>query len=114
MHDPISTPPGLRVAVYAPDPGTALVSVRGELDLATAPVLDAHLAAVRDPCVVVDLSAVDFLGVAGITVLLQHRERATAFRLVARTRVVLRPLELLGLDAVFEIHANAASALSLG
>lgn len=116
--EPAAGGPALRVAVQRRRPGSAVVTVAGELDLATAPLLDEILFADLAELVVVDLTAVTFLGVAGITVLLRHRDlaclRGAAFRLVAGTRPVLRPMRLLGLDSGFEIHPDAESALSPG
>ena len=65
---------------------------------------------------VVDLTGVTFLGVAGITGLLRCRDHAarrrTALRVVAAHRAVLRPLQLLNLVPVLPIHPTRASALS--
>jgi anti-anti-sigma factor len=86
-------------------PGRVVVEVTGEVDAYTAPALDlclhsqARQHGVR--VLVVDLSRVTFLGVAGVTVLAQadRRCRARGARLVVRTggrRRVLRPLQLTG------------------
>ncbi|MGX7826622.1 STAS domain-containing protein [Actinokineospora sp. 24-640] len=109
----------LRVAFAEPDPTVLLVEVAGDLDMATAPRLDAWLSAAlvldKHTLAVLDLSRVGFLGVAGITTLLHHRSRAhehyIAFRVVAAGRPVLRPLALLSLDRVFDVHATLDEAL---
>ncbi|WP_436889400.1 STAS domain-containing protein [Nocardiopsis dassonvillei] len=89
----------------------AVVSVEGEVDLATVPGLRARLAvATRDEaceCLVVDLAGVGFLDASGVGALVAARRAMTARggRLVlARPRpVVSRVLGILGLDRVFEI-----------
>ncbi|MGW5053840.1 STAS domain-containing protein [Actinokineospora sp. NPDC004072] len=109
----------LHIAAGTPEPGTLVLTVSGELDLATAPRLDAILAATvlleRHRLVVVDLTGVGFLGVAGITALMRHHDRALehgiGFRLVASSRAVLRPLDLLELTGAFDIHPTVGSAL---
>lgn len=77
--------------------------VIGAIDLLTARALrmcvDDHLDAGQG--MVVDLSRVDFLAAAGLTVLTDTDRRAKldnrAWAIVANTRPVLRPLEVLGL-----------------
>ncbi len=76
--------------------------VIGALDLLTTPVLrrclDDH---VGSGGLVLDLSRVDFLAASGLTVLTDTDDRALrdrlAWALVANSRPVLRPLEVLGL-----------------
>jgi anti-anti-sigma factor len=98
-------PPPLRISAEADGSGPVL-RVAGELDLATAEQLRAHLRQVTGPQpVVVDLAGVDFLDVTGLNVLLDaHRAlRAQGGRLVLRRPrpMVLRMLSLLDLpDAV--------------
>ncbi len=87
-------------------PGRVVVEVVGEVDTYTAPRLEVCLrsqAAQRGVhLLVVDLSRVTFLGVAGVTALAQAQRRCQmrSARLVIRTggrRSVLRLLELTGL-----------------
>lgn len=86
-------------------PGRVVVEVVGEVDAYTAPALDVCLHSQARQrglrVLVVDLSRVTFLGVAGVTVLAQaHRRcRMRGARLVLHTagrRRVLRPLQLTG------------------
>lgn len=124
MSIPAVDPPhqlrALRVSVSTPALATVVFSVSGELDLATAPLLDDRITTAAHPSpgtlLVVDLTEVSFLGVAGIAVLLRQRARAVEhyarFRLVADSRSVLRPLYLLGLIDDFEIHATVVDALT--
>jgi anti-sigma B factor antagonist len=118
-HDPPLDQDPLRISVSSPDRDTVVVTVEGELDLATAGAFEEHvtdaLASGRDR-VVVDLTGVSFLGVAGITALLRSRDHAahrrTALRVVAAHRAVLRPLLLLDLVPGLPVHPTLASALS--
>jgi anti-sigma B factor antagonist len=98
---------------------TAVVHAMGEVDMSTAPrLLDAVLAAcataVEPKPVVVDLTAVDFFGSSGITVLVQAQERCqaqrTPLRVVAASRAVLLTLHLCGLDTVLDIRSSLANA----
>ncbi len=103
--------PLLTVAARPVPPDAIVLAVRGEVDISTTSLLqNALLAHLRDavPQVVVDLTAVDFLGAAGLAVLVNVREAAvtagSSLCLIARTRVVLRPLTITGLDGVFDIY----------
>lgn len=99
-------------------PGAVVITVRGEVDLGTSPLLqDSLLAHLRHACppLVIDLTDVGFFGAAGLTVLVTAREAAMAagIRLcvVANSRSVLRPLTITGLDRMFDIHSNRTQAL---
>ncbi|MFC9433667.1 STAS domain-containing protein [Nocardia sp. NPDC057030] len=89
----------LRIRGETPRPGLRLLSVIGELDLATAPMLDR---VVRDSecaaAVVVDMSEVAFLGFAGVDVLVRAAERADdgwrRFAVVVSTRPTQRAFDL--------------------
>ena len=95
--------------------GAVVISVRGEVDRCTSPLLqDAVLAQLRPagPSLVIDLTEVGFFGAAGLTVLVTVRQAAVAadvrLRVVARTRVVLLPLTITGLDRMFDIYPELA------
>lgn len=101
--------------------GDAVVlSVAGEVDMATAPTLEESIktALERGPAVlVVDLSRVDFLASAGMSVLIGGNQQAgdmTSFRLVATGNATLRPMELTGIAAEFSIHPTRDQALAGG
>jgi anti-anti-sigma factor len=87
------------------DNHAVIVRAVGEIDLATAPLLSAQLrlaeAVVVSPApVVLDLTGVTFIGSAGLSVLLDHRERCAELgaRLqVVGTRVVTRVVAVAGL-----------------
>jgi anti-sigma B factor antagonist len=94
--------------------------VFGAVDLLTARELrmcvDDNLDAERG--LVVDLTCVGFLAAAGLTVLADAGERASrdnrAWAVVASSRPVLRPLEVLGLDQrlpTYDTVPNAVAAV---
>jgi anti-anti-sigma factor len=108
-------------SVQAENVGDAVVlSVTGEVDMATAPTLEESIkeAIERGPAVlVVDLSRVGFLASAGMSVLIGGNQQAgetTSFRLVATGNATLRPMELTGIASEFSIHATRDQALSGG
>ena len=108
----------LTVTTRSVPPGVVVAAVCGEVDQETAPLLKnrllAHLRPTGPP-LVVDLTEVSFLGAAGLTVLIEAREAAVAEKIrlcvVARSRRVLRPLAITGLDRVFDVRADLAQAL---
>lgn len=97
-------------------PGDVL-RLHGELDLASAPRLEAALGArsLRD-CqeLVIDLSDLAFAGCAGLAVLLaeHHRRRAahSGLLLVAPTDGLRRILSVTGIDAVLNIRPADVTA----
>ncbi|MBW8481758.1 STAS domain-containing protein [Actinomadura parmotrematis] len=100
--------------------GHAVVTANGELDLYTAPRLQAALAALlRDQVdrIVVDLSGVEFCDSTGMNVLLaamkRVKERGGVFELAAPRPAVRRILQVTGLDTVFSVTA-AVPALDAG
>lgn len=92
--------------------GTQIVTVGGEVDLATAPRLRGLIsramgqAGSDPPRVVVDLLGVEFIDTAGLEVLLEKwnllRHLAGSMRLVAREGPVTRLLEVTGLEGAFD------------
>jgi anti-anti-sigma factor len=90
--------------------GSVVVAVLGEVDLRSGPVLHTRLqehVRTAGPDLVVDLTAVSFLGIAGLATLMAVWEATVTaeveFVVVARTRAVLRPLSLTGLDRKFDV-----------
>jgi anti-sigma B factor antagonist len=91
----------------------------GEIDLCTASVLRDVLADAdrrKVPNVLVDLSGVKFLALAGVRVLHEAGERRAAARrrlvVVAPTPTVQRVLSLMDLTGELEIYVSTASARS--
>lgn len=90
--------------------GAVTVTVVGEVDTFTAPVLRASLDTqleLQPSELVIDLCGVQFLGSAGLAVLVETqksaRTREVGLTLVASTRAVTRPLEVTGLIDLFTI-----------
>jgi anti-sigma B factor antagonist len=80
------------------------LTITGEIDSSSAPVVRKHLEAFLDDDVrelTVDLTAVTFLDSAGLCVLAAAHRRAVAqevrLRVLASSRAVVRPLEITGL-----------------
>jgi len=111
--------PPLRTSITAPQPGTALLHVHGEVDTLTAPPLEQALrdllAAPGAVRLVVDLSGVTFLASSGLAVLIRaaHRaaERDLRLRLVTATRAVRRPLQITGSDQLFDMYEDVPAAV---
>ena len=96
---------------------SVVVSVSGDVDIATCRQLSEALGAAlrRGPKgLICDLSAVGFLGAAGLTALLVARRRAIAchawFDLVCPQPLTRRVIALVGLDAVLSLHDHVAEA----
>jgi anti-sigma B factor antagonist len=98
--------------------GVAVVHLAGELDMQTVPAaaLELDNAIEGGPAgLVVDMTGLTFLASAGLALLATVNEKAgqaaVTLRLAAHSRVVLRPLEITGLDAGFDIHDSVQAAL---
>jgi stage II sporulation protein AA (anti-sigma F factor antagonist) len=96
-----------------------LVSARGDLDLATAPALDAALCEVeaRSPRVAVDLRALTFMDSSGINLLMRHVARAESdgfvLAVIPPRPPVMRVLDIAGVLPLLPIidgPANRAPA----
>ena len=99
--------------------GIAVVHLAGELDMQTvqAAALELDQAIESAPSgLVVDMTGLTFLASAGLAMLAAVGEKAgqaaVTLRLAADSRVVLRPLEITGLDAGFDIRDSVQSALA--
>jgi anti-sigma B factor antagonist len=109
----------LVVSVDSPDEGVVVLRVAGDVDMLTAPVLIDHVRTQLKGTLrllVVDLTGVTFLGSAGLAALAEAHHTATdasvAVRMVASSRVVLRPLQMTGLDQLLTIVADVDAALA--
>lgn len=96
---------------------TAVLDLRGEIDLATGDDLTAQLnraLAGLPGVLVVDLTAVDFLGSAGLSALIAAHDDAgrqgTAIRMVCN-RTTRRTIELTGLNEQFTLVDDRTEAL---
>jgi anti-anti-sigma factor len=86
--------------------GTARVRALGELDLATVPILESELAALRDARVehlILDLSELEFLDLSGLRCIVAFdrtaRREGFSFAIVRGQRNVQRMFEMTNTDA---------------
>jgi anti-sigma B factor antagonist len=116
---PVSSDPAefLHTEISRPRPGTAVLTVRGEIDTLTAPAFTAaakELVSGLDERLVVDMTGVTFLASSGLAVLIQtaHRaeDRGLRLRLVVATRAVRRPLEITATDRLFQLYSDLDAA----
>jgi anti-sigma B factor antagonist len=117
----VSTRPSHRfvVATEQTDGGIPLVSVSGEVDLATAPALERTLldaAEGQTGEVIVDLTWCSFFDSRGLTALLAIRERLghsnRSLGLVVSNPTVLKIFQITGFDAIFDIYPSLGAAVN--
>src|SRR5206468_6962601 len=83
--------------------GVVVLSVRGEVDLATAPILDQKITAAEaedSAEIIVDLDRVTFMDSTGLQVLLSHilaAQNGTRIRLTRCSPQVVRPFTVSGM-----------------
>jgi anti-sigma B factor antagonist len=109
--------PGPARSVRSQD-GYTIVTISGELDIASAPVLREQLLGLLRPGasrIVIDLSGVTFCDASGLAVLVGASRRADlldgVLRLAAPTPLVATILRLTGLHSRFEIFATVPEAI---
>jgi anti-anti-sigma factor len=100
-------------------PSATVVTVSGEVDLATAGELTTHLNSLDlSRAVVVDLSDVSFIDSSGLNTLVQLRQKMQSspspsnLRLAMNRSTTRRIFDVTGLSDVFEIFDSAAGALA--
>jgi anti-anti-sigma factor len=101
----------LSVVVQQLDHTISVIHVAGEVDMGTGPLLQDHLRkvlATQPVRLVIDLSQVSFMGLAGVSVLISARHAAaqqnTALQLRGtHRRAVAVPLRITGVDHLFDI-----------
>jgi anti-anti-sigma factor len=97
--------------------GVAVLTVEGEVDVTTAPVLHRAIAdaLVDEPsALVIDLSAVQFLASAGLQILVEANDEVRGradLAVVATGPATRRPIQLTGLDSMFSLHNSLDDAL---
>jgi anti-sigma B factor antagonist len=98
---------------------TAVISVAGTVDMLSSPSLAAALTACLDDnpvAMIVDLSETEFLASAGLSVLTSAAESAAesgiGFGIVADSPATSRPIKLIGLDKVLNLHPRLDTALA--
>jgi|ERR1700733_164828 anti-sigma B factor antagonist len=100
--------------------GQAVVTLRGELDLASTPALASHLtaAAACGPSVIVDLAGLEYIGYSGLGVLVRIGKWLRAgggdLTLAAPQPQVRKILVVTGLIDVFAVHPSVEAAASGG
>ncbi len=94
-----------------------IVTVSGELDLATAPQLSEAIRSVLVPGrshLVLDLDQVSFIDSTGLSVLVAAHRRAIreggSFGLVCNSDRCMRVMHMTGLARLFSFHASVAAA----
>lgn len=116
VNDPMTAHPHMTISTTR-NGSVAVLSVNGEVDMTSAPLLEQEALALLDTDIsglIVDLSGVDFLASMGIALLVELSKRAadnTGFAVVAHGSATARPLELLGLGEVLAIHPKLDDAL---
>ncbi|WP_245672714.1 STAS domain-containing protein [Aldersonia kunmingensis] len=109
-------PDGFAVAVTWHD-DVVVVGVGGTLDMVTAPELTEAIQNTlkrEHSAVIVDLTGVEFLASAGMTVLLATHEQigeSAKFAVVADGPATARPLHLIGVHKRLTIHPSLQAAL---
>ncbi|WP_219499352.1 STAS domain-containing protein [Nonomuraea ceibae] len=99
-------------------PGTSVIAVGGEIDLANSGQLACYVKRVRRPGdhVVFDLTEVSFLDCSGLRVLISSHRQATAdnagVRLAGVRGVPARLLQLVRLQALLPVHSTVEQALA--
>jgi anti-sigma B factor antagonist len=97
--------------------GVSVLAVRGDIDMLTAPILTQAVSNVLTEdaaALIIDLTEVDFLASLGMAVLVTaQQECGDAKRLVvvADGSATSRPLKLVGLDTVLNLHPSLDEAL---
>jgi anti-anti-sigma factor len=107
----------LLVRTSIPQPPPTLVTVAGDIDIASAPSLRRHLLSIPDSSTVLDLSGVQLLSAAGLTELIDLRDRLTRadarLALAAAPRLVRRVLAITGLDDTMMLADTVDDAVHL-
>ena len=96
----------------------AVVSAAGTVDMLTSPKLEERISTVvaqKPTAVVVDLTDVEFLASAGMSVLIAARQQTPegiAFAVVADGPVTGRPLKLVGVTDIVDVYPTLDKALA--
>ena len=105
--------PDLRLTVDADNPHYTILTVEGEIDVYTAPLLRQELIELADRGVarlVINLEPVEFLDSTGLGVLVaalnRFRRQDGEVEVICSQRRILRVFEITGLTKVFTIHPS--------
>ncbi|MCQ4362911.1 STAS domain-containing protein [Mycobacterium gordonae] len=105
-------------ATVADHDGVVVLSIGGEIDLVTAPAMEEAIGGVtvdNPSALIIDLSAVEFLGSVGLKILAATFEKlgdSAEFGVVARAPATRRPIHLTGLDKTFPLYPTLDDALT--
>ena len=115
-------PTPFEVATNESEGGVNVVSIRGELDMSTAPELESSLQTVtssRQGSVMIDLSDCEFIDSTGVALIVQAWQRIDKAadgegRLVlcCPNSQVRRLLDITGVEDSISMHASADAALA--
>jgi anti-sigma B factor antagonist len=114
----VKNPTDLAITLETTAQGVPVLRVAGEIDMRTAPMLrlEVEQAIARRPILVLDLTDVEFLASAGLSILIELARRAPETGLrwgaVATGRAVLRPLEAVGLLSVIPVYPTVTDAVA--
>ena len=114
--DPINRA-SFAVEQYQTD-GAVVLAVSGEVDMLSAPQLAEAMQtalAGKPAALIVDLTKVEFLASAGMSVLVNGQAELvppTRLAVVADGPATSRPLKLMGIDSVLPLHRTLDSALN--
>ena len=107
----------LLVRTSIPQVPPTLVTVAGDIDIASAPALHRHLLSLPDCSTILELSGVQLLSAAGLTELVDLRDRLTTadarLVLAAAPRPVRRVLAITGLDQTMVVADTVDDAMHL-
>ncbi|OBK21511.1 STAS domain-containing protein [Mycobacterium asiaticum] len=98
--------------------GAVVLAVSGEVDMLSAPQLAEAIStslAAKPAALIVDLSKVEFLASAGLSVLVNGQAEVVAptkFAVVADGPATSRPIKLMGIDSLLSLHRTVDNALS--
>lgn len=98
--------------------GAVVLAVSGEVDMLSAPQLAEAIStslAHKPTALIVDLSKVEFLASAGLSVLVNGQAEVVAptkFAVVADGPATSRPIKLMGIDSLLSLHRTLDNALS--
>jgi anti-anti-sigma factor len=114
-------PAPFEVKVGEPESGVQTIFVRGELDLSTAPELEAPLDQALENgggSVLIDLTQCEFIDSTGIALIvrawqrLQSGDNGRALVLCSQNDQVRRVLEITGLELSIPVHTTRDEALA--
>ena len=92
---------------------TDIVTLRGEIDIVSAPEFEEKLSTVGST-VIVDLRSLDFMDSSGLAVLLRRKQLtdgSSDLRLVMKPGIIEKLFRVTGIDQVFPIFSEVEAAL---